>query len=188
MEALYRGKQMDTDRKQTLGDWVEGHYYTQVYLPDTIEEDWYHFIKPIGSGIVGYVRVSPNTVDPFTGWEDCMGKRIFNNDILRFPSGNCYPVVYDKDYKTFGSCYYSDFEPMYKYKGLRLEKVGNIHDNPELLNNEKPFYYVCVASCPELDCTGGAHCRCTDLIERYENLVDGCHCGNSPIWEGRRMV
>ena len=79
---LFRGIRVDN------GEWVEGHYYTQVFLEDTIEEEWYHFIKPIGSESYEEVRVIPESVSEYTGMtefvlvdENCNAK-LFEGDIV----------------------------------------------------------------------------------------------------------
>ena len=146
-EILFRGKRIDN------GEWVFGHYYTQVFLPDTIEEEWYHFIKPIGSKSWGEVRVIPETIGQYTGLTDKNGKKIFEGDIVQTKStglkgekkykfvikyGEYIPLEYCKaiycKWKTIG---------FYAFTGNRdyqlstckdlLEVIGNIHDNPELL-------------------------------------------------------
>lgn len=70
------------------GDWIEGHYYTQVYLQGTIDEEWYHFIKPIGSGSSGEVRVIPETVGQYTDMnefvltDETRNAKLFEGDIV----------------------------------------------------------------------------------------------------------
>lgn len=79
---LFRGKREDN------GEWVEGHYYTQVFLEGTIEEEWYHFIKPIGSESWQECKVIPKSVGEYTGMnefvltdETCNAK-LFEGDIV----------------------------------------------------------------------------------------------------------
>lgn len=117
-EILFRGK-------DTNNNWVEGD-----------------FLQYLGCGKVhiaqnykgaGGREVIPETVGQYTGFTDKNGKKIFEGDILKFPSGNCYPVWWDADYKAFGSCYYRDFDYLYQYRTIKIEVIGNIHDNPELL-------------------------------------------------------
>ena len=63
-EYLFHGKRVDN------GEWVEGHYYTQVYHEGTIEEEWYHIIEPIGSKSWEEVRVNPWSVGQYTGMNE----------------------------------------------------------------------------------------------------------------------
>ena len=81
-EYLFRGKRVDN------GEWVEGHYYTQVYHEGTIEEEWYHFIKPIGSQSWEYFRVVPESIGQCTGMNEFVvsdrsfNKPLFEGDIV----------------------------------------------------------------------------------------------------------
>lgn len=146
-EILFRGKRIDN------GEWVYGHIYTQVDLPDTIEEEWYWYIKPIGSESWVSYRVDPYTVGQYTGLKDKHGKKIFEGDILHIARNADglggyyqppldYPVAVvvkwdlcawmwetlceDKRFISFPDawCHYE------------CEVIGNIHDNPELLKEE----------------------------------------------------
>ena len=90
-EYLFRGLTV-------RGDWIEGHYYTQVYLQGTIDEEWYHFIKPIGSGSSGEVRVIPETVGQYTGMNEFVitdksfNQPLFEGDIVEVWSRRRQPT------------------------------------------------------------------------------------------------
>ena len=136
-EILFRGKRIDN------GEWVCGHYYTQVFHPDTIEEDWYHFIKPIGSESWGNVRVIPETVGQYTGLTDKNGKKIFEGDYIvcrQAIEGNFIDEVIEMGYvemkhDAFGlhrkQGYYRPFKDW--LEDYEYEVLGNIHDNPDML-------------------------------------------------------
>lgn len=130
-EILFRGKRKDT------GEWVEGDL---VRLKDGT--------KAIPH-IYGYGEVIPETVGQFTGLTDKNGKRIFEGDIGRYiqtdgakRNGNpviCIgKVVYNAKTASFAveskdesGCKYFDYFPIKDFV-----VIGNIHDNPELLEGE----------------------------------------------------
>jgi hypothetical protein len=91
---LFKGKRTDN------GEWVEGHYYTQVYHEGTIEEEWYHFIKPIGSQSWEYFRVEPMSVVQYTEMNEFVvtdrsyNKPLFEGDIVEVWSKRRIPTSY----------------------------------------------------------------------------------------------
>ena len=78
----------------------------------------------------GEYLVDPSTVCQCTGLKDKNGKLIWENDIVNATDVNCVCVdgivVKVTDYNLMLNLYYSD----------ELERVGNIFDNPELLESE----------------------------------------------------
>lgn len=43
--------------------------------------------------------------------------------------------------------------------------------------------YICTAKCPELDSNGTKHCNGEDIDKFLDEIyIDGCPCGNTPIW------
>ena len=119
-ENLFRGKRRDN------GEWVYGHIYSQVDLPDTIEEEWYWFIKPIGSESWVSYRVDPSTVGQYTGLNDKNGKRIFEGDILSLRTGRPHVVRFED-----GAFILEDSAIPMRF-AIKFEIIGNIHDTQEL--------------------------------------------------------
>ena len=135
-EILFRGKRIDN------GEWVEGSLW--LYLSE---------VNILGkANPVGY-HVDPTTVGQYTGLTDKNGKRIFEGDkllpfdddidkmVVEFHHGTFMLVIYgDRGYRSEsggweydGSNYgVIECEPLSSY-GDEIMVIGNIHDNPELL-------------------------------------------------------
>lgn len=129
-EILFRGKRTDN------GEWVDGNLFVD-------EKNEKHEI------IVGYVNyriaweVDPETIGQYTGLTDKNGKKIFEGDIVKDDWGKIYKVFY-----TFYSCAFmvncSNPPNEYEKGNYRLGRawcgtikvIGNIHDNPELLEDK----------------------------------------------------
>lgn len=81
-------------------------------------------------------EVIPETLGQYTGLTDKNGKKIFEGDIVCY-GGMIRTVVYDSEFAEFEFDKYDNVE---NPDGLSLccdhdvtEVIGNIHDNPELL-------------------------------------------------------
>ena len=134
-EILFRGKKANTK------EWVEGGI-----IPLDVDSGYVFISEPFLSAstlpVYEIVKnhthlVLPESVGQFTGVTDRKGTKIFEGDILIFDDMGVYPVWWDRDYYAFGSCWFSDFDPLHKYDQSKIEVIGNIHDNPELLVQEE---------------------------------------------------
>ena len=125
-EILFRGKRLDT------GEWVEG-----FLLKVTIDGKSAYLIFGDnfcfdGSDVkaLSHALVDPATVGQFIGREDLHGSRIFEGDIVDHGRGR-FVVWYIKSISRFAGT-----KPGISFAGFSFEnsvKVGNIHDNPELM-------------------------------------------------------
>lgn len=127
-EILFRGKRADN------GEWVEGN----LFIPDCPD-------KPteicIGSNVVRITyEVVPTTIGQFTGLTDKNGTKIFEGDILEFTNGDDektpYLVVWDDFFSSWHIAQNGDrnfWDDFADFESERFEVIGNIHDNPELL-------------------------------------------------------
>lgn len=123
-EILFRGKRKDN------GKWIQGDY--QHFY---IENDIYVYIGGWGKEMR---LVKPETVGQFTGLTDKNGKKIFEGDIIEHHAqGNIIVnrgvVVWDASEGRFAYQLRTMLPGFYMHNPETVEVIGNIHDNPELL-------------------------------------------------------
>lgn len=122
-EILFRGKGIK-------GFWNKG-------LLAHIGNAWYISNK---AGVATAFEVIPETIGQYTGLTDKNGKRIFEGDIVNFKTiaytfKKCV-VKYDEQYARFACI---DFNKAGFPMDISFvyEIIGNIHDNPELLEVQR---------------------------------------------------
>ena len=84
-----------------------------------------------------FIGVNPETVGQFTGLIDKNGTKVFEGDVLKGAWKTILTIFYDEitlSYRVKTSVGY-DREPSY-YGIEKLEVIGNIYDNPELMKSE----------------------------------------------------
>lgn len=131
-EILFRGKREDN------GEWVYGFYVRLLDVAGSVHRLYVPADNPDEHNAV--FDIVPETVGQFTGLTDKNGNRIFEGDIVETFSEDGYSLVgYDNIETEFGLKFYS----YNSYSGLgrdymsrEIEIIGNIHDNPELLERE----------------------------------------------------
>lgn len=136
-EILFRAKRIDN------GEWVEGQY---AYILNPLTESG----EPIKHLICNGTNIFNNEIDPetlcqYTGLKDKNGKRIWENDIVDAseewwsacgPAGHNSPIIKVEWLEGL-----TGFDPFANYDcdcGVYIdasgcEVIGNILDNPELL-------------------------------------------------------
>ena len=139
-EILFRGKRLQG------GNWVEGYFFksdinkreresgkaTIIFTPDC---DTFIMVPECHNSFM----VVSDTVGQYTGLKDKNGKRIFEGDIAKVLQGKdkdiayvgfengafmLYPKTGNIYERTLWSYWYNDWD---------VEVIGNITDNPELL-------------------------------------------------------
>lgn len=121
----FRGKRLST-REWVYGSLIQWKDGTMTIITEN-KEDHSEFY------------VNPDTVGQYTGLKDRSGQDVYEGDLLRTSEGNimiaewvgsgivtrCLTPTYDGMMNTN------------RYAFPVSEKIGNIHDNPELLEEEK---------------------------------------------------
>lgn len=139
---LYRAKRVDT------GEWVEGSLVTGVFFrlgqeipymfcPNLADYDCFEDFSEEN----GIFEVEPSTICQCTGLRDKNGKLIWENDICdrkeQYPEiikycGGDWTLDYSyASYRESGVCYCN--LGFYTEERKCIEVIGNIFDNPELL-------------------------------------------------------
>ena len=190
-EILFRGKRLQG------GNWVEGYFFksdinkeehesgkaTPDFTPDC---DTFIMVPECHDRFM----VVSDTVEQYTGLNDKNGKRIFEGDIVVFsrgrnlPNAECLPelIKYHQ-----GDCAYQRF-PLGRWRyytkggsGLLIqpdmmdscEVVGNVHDNPELLDARRCF--ECLNGAKNESCTiyeVGYSCGYQQIMKRLQQSAE----------------
>lgn len=146
-EILFKAKRIDN------GEWVEG-----CIVMDQSRLDIFKYrIQPIESGVLYAPPIDPDTLCQYTGLTDKNGKKIWENDILRYSYDyDGSPFLKDGEEIKYraGAVFWSEWRgswavcgrgnkkctnnDVFKYNRNpnRTEVIGNIFDNPELLEVE----------------------------------------------------
>ena len=131
-EILFKAKRIDN------GEWVVGQYVNTCYPGNDKETGRFIVVYPNE-----YHEIYTSTICQFTGLCDKNGKKIWENDILMAHLDESYPE--DVTYETvewgaagWVSCEANSVDRQYldEFDLEHFEVVGNIFDNPELLQEE----------------------------------------------------
>lgn len=135
-EIIFRGKRLDN------GEWVEGN----LFVSDT---DGSTYILAGSRRVTIEWEVDPGTVGQYTGLKDKNGKKIFEGDVCRFREWSkgemCWigKVHFEHQHFMISGGPNKECETMFELCMSRfipenIEVIGNIHDNSELIKEEKP--------------------------------------------------
>ena len=120
-EILFRGKQ------KADGEWVEGdliHSLGRTYCGT--------YAETLG-------EILPETEGQYTGLTDRNGKKIFEGDIIKHYNEAAHPERFEIGMVWWDDCHMcfkrtSKPASVYVWRNCIYEVIGNIHDNPELLD------------------------------------------------------
>jgi uncharacterized phage protein (TIGR01671 family) len=139
-EILFRGKtpKYEPFNEGNNDKWVEGHFCKDSFAEKT------YINENVGANNFFMYMVIPETVGEYTGLKDKNGKMIFEGDIVEATDSGCkkfYRIIfYDAEMAHFGTKWpkaKGEFAleglTAYRIKIEGIRVVGNIHDNPELV-------------------------------------------------------
>lgn len=134
-EILFKAKRKDW-RNLPKGEWwVEGYYVK--YQPCASISEYVHGIVPAYASALYIIEIDPTTLCQFTGLTDKNDQKIWENDIL--DCGNKLRVSWNHFKASWvlskkGWMYNHFFGEAVEPEDV--EVIGNIFDNPELLEVE----------------------------------------------------
>ena len=136
-EILFHGKRLDN------GEWIEGFYCKHNTAKTWLASDDpkpKHLIIVDGFCDWGFepplqgIEVDPATVGRYTGQTDKNGKRIFEGDIVRYKD-KIYVISYIPKYVRFAGIAPGVVMAVFLFSACEI--VGNVHDDPGLLEGTK---------------------------------------------------
>lgn len=156
-EIKFRGKRVDTN------EWVYGYLVNSGHQINPYVEFWWIaqnrydfgsvFNKESCDDTFIWNRVEPDTIGQYTGLNDKNGIEIYEGDIVRlFCNSNGYyikprwvnaNIVWNEDFYGWEISFehirvgYSECIGNFKYDNSQIEVIGNIYDNPELMEEYK---------------------------------------------------
>ena len=102
---------------------------------------WVEWFTPDGVARSGENKLNEMKIMQYSGLKDRYGKEIYEGDIIKNESGEGYDILSVVAYKKGVFCIDANDEldyieyPLYEWN-CEAEVIGNIYENPELLEGE----------------------------------------------------
>lgn len=110
----------------------KGNFVYGCYVTD--DEDYYAIVSPLNKNEMKNTPVCEYSVQQYAGYQDSKDNVIFEGDIVNVLDYGVMEVIFSENIlawslisKHLGGCLLSDID------NSRLTIIGNIHENPELL-------------------------------------------------------
>ena len=139
-EILFKGKRKDWRELPKEEWWVEGKpicFDNRSFIVTNLGINCIEDTEPDKFIQLHAFEVIPETVCQYTGLKDKNGKKIFDGDIGVHREYECIgKIVWNDDEAGFYFCTLLEdgmFEEEHLYDYADCEVIGNIYDNPELL-------------------------------------------------------
>lgn len=139
-DIKFRGK--CSGQSKYAGEWVEGG----LVVPQEITNNEVLIIRAIADGCTTTYHVDADTIGQYTGLNDKNGKEIYEGDIVKAPLldpifGDILSDAFDNAPVAFHNGaftvdYYQGSHKIYLQDLYdKIEVIGNIHDNKDLLED-----------------------------------------------------
>lgn len=126
-DIKFRGKRFYNNK------WIYGNLFIDkdgeryILENDYLEQDGHHLVCNSDTPVF----MMEETVGQYTGLKDCNGKEIFEGDIVKYSTDDKNYAVY---YNELTAQFTTTDRWLWGYDDIEI--VGNIHDDPELLQSK----------------------------------------------------
>lgn len=124
-QILFKAKRKDN------GEWVWGYYFP---CPNSPGKPRYYIVT---LSHTRWIEIDPETICKYTGLTDKNDQKIWENDIVELPDEvGCFVCEWEEDTARFVMNVDGLTVDFDNYWGYQTEVIGNIFDNPDLLEVE----------------------------------------------------
>ncbi len=148
---LFKAKKKNWQELPKDEQWVQGYLFDDGFKNGRVFVGSFVIEKYNGTACdewtvtgINFYEIDPNTICQCTGLKDKNGKLIWENDIVEDEKGNLYKAFWrDKYYQFSWACVKSEIFQigmkwdLWSIKSYEIEVIGNIFDNPELMESEE---------------------------------------------------